>query len=68
MLNALAIAGKVLDNRPVKNTKGAGAKPTRKTAGGSRIYTLDVYLVDGPMAETYATQKIISRQIDIHGD
>jgi hypothetical protein len=48
-----------------KTTKtGKKAKPT--PAQASRMYTLQVYLQDGPISDAYAGQEI-SRQIDILG-
>jgi hypothetical protein len=56
--------------KPVSNAnRGKPSKPSSKgdTASGSNlVYTLDVYLADGPIDESYADQEI-SRRIDILG-
>jgi hypothetical protein len=50
-----------------KRAKPTGEKATTKTASSKRVYTLNVYLVDGPMSEQHTEQEI-SRLIDIRGN
>jgi hypothetical protein len=50
-----------------KKTKAPGKKAAAKGAGSNRVYTLEVYLVGGPISEAYADQEI-SRVVDIRGN
>ena len=50
-----------------EETASAGATATRKTTGQPQLYTLIVFLMDGPVPEEFEGQEI-SRTIQIRGD
>lgn len=59
------------DRTPLSSGKKSGKAASEKqaaaqTARSNRVYTLDVYLADGPITEAYADREI-SRRIDILG-
>lgn len=52
---------------PTKSTPRKGAPKVR--SGGRRLYTLQVFLSDGPITEKFAKKnKVVSRTIQIRGD
>ncbi len=59
--------GRVWDRTWVKGTGVQAESGGRKTAGPPRLYTLQVFLTDGPVAKKFAGKEI-SRAIQIRGD
>jgi hypothetical protein len=45
------------------------AKPAARSAGGKRLYTLDVFLLSGPVTKAFAKKnRVVSRTIQVRGD
>ena len=63
----MATKGRVWDRTWVKGTGVRLAPGGRKTIGPLRLYTLQVFLTDGPVAKKFSGKEI-SRTIQIRGD
>ncbi len=72
-IKAPALRTSVVKAKPAKAIaprKSAAKKtPTKASAGGTKLYTMVVYLLDGPITKAFAKKnEVVARAIEITGD
>src|SRR5947208_928928 len=63
------MASKNLTRRKGRTWKAGAASSSPVAVGAVRVYTLEVFIIDGPMTKAFAEQnRVVSRTIVMRGD